>query len=283
MKHVYNNTQTDAYFSVQTIANLSKQADFTKPHQWFTMLITNSFKGELLIDDTKVQGSFPSVIFITPGQHFLISEYTGGEGYAISFNKEFYCIEYHDSEVSCNGLLFVNNFTIVQIKLDAQHQSVYNNTVKEIAGEFEQDESLLAEMLKNLLKNLLIRSNRLFRSQNSIDEVDNVNIDFARKFSEMVEKHFKEIKQVEAYAGMIGIAPASLTKKLQKYGIESPSRIIKNRVITEAKRLLMYTDKSVKEIAILIGYEDQHYFSRLFNKETGISPTDYKKQLLKLQ
>ncbi|NJK94096.1 MAG: AraC family transcriptional regulator [Bacteroidales bacterium] len=41
---------------------------------------------------------------------------------------------------------------------------------------------------------------------------------------------------------------------------------------------MMYTDKSVKEIAGLIGYDDQHYFSRLFNKEANISPSDYRKQ-----
>jgi AraC-like DNA-binding protein len=174
----------------------------------------------------------------------------------------------------------VNNFNLVQIQLDPQQQTIYNNTVTEMAGEFGNDDPLQSEMLKNLLKNLLIRSNRLFRTQHSAD-VDDANIDFARKFSGLVEKHFKEIKQVEDYAEMLGIAPASLTKKLQKFGVESPSRIIKNRIVTEAKRLLLYTDKSVKEIAFILGYEDQHYFSRLFTKEAGISPSDYKRNQFK--
>jgi AraC family transcriptional activator of pobA len=278
MKHIYKNRQTNAYFSVETLHNLAIEADFTKPHPWFTLLIVNSCQGDLVIDDTKVLCYSPTLIFLTPGQHFILSPEAGSNGFSISFNQEFYCIEFHDSEVSCNGLLFLNNFSVVQIPLDAQQQTIYNNTVKEIVSEFEQNDPLLSEMLKNLLKNLLIRSNRLFRTQNATGEPDNRNIDSARKFSELVEKHFREFKQVDAYADMMGMAPASLTKKLQKFGIESPSRIIKNRIITEAKRMLIYTDKSVKEISYFIGFEDQHYFSRLFSKETGISPTDYKKQ-----
>jgi len=223
----------------------------------------------------------PVAIFITPGQHLRIPDNSKTEGYAISFNQEFYCIEYHDSEVSCNGLLFVNNFTSVHFLLDEQQLSIYTNTSNEMIAELENQTSLQDEMLKNLLKNLLIRSNRLFRKQMSIGEIDDGNIDFARRFSDLVEKNFKKFKQVGNYAEMMDIAPASLTKKLQKYGIDSPSRIIKNRIITEAKRLLIYTDRSVKEIASIIGYDDPYYFSRLFTKETGISPGIYRKSLLK--
>lgn len=278
MNYIFKNDQTLAHFSILSLDNLRHLAPFEGPHPWFSILVIDTFSGGMTIDDNAVPDTFPSAVFITPGQHFQLTEVENCSGYAISFNKEFYCVEYHDSEVSCNGLLFVNNFRIVQILLDSQQLTVYHNTVKEMAGEFEQNDLLQNEMLKNLLKNLLIRSNRLFRTQNVLDEADNANIDFARKFSQLVEKNYKTHKQVEAYAEMMNIAPATLAKKLQKYGIESPSRIIRNRIITEAKRLLMYTDKSVKEIACIIGYDDPHYFSRLFNKEASIPPSDYRRQ-----
>jgi len=282
MKHEYLHTKTKAFFSVQSISEFWNIAISDSQNKWFTILICSNAKGELAIDNNMMALNNSQAIFITPGQHIHISDIHFLEGYAISFNKEFYCIEYHDKDVSCQGLLFVNNFTLVHFDLDEQQLIIYNNTAKEMIAEMETQASLQDEMLKNLLKNLLIRSNRLFRAQMSIGDVDDLNIDFVRKFSDLVEKHFKKTKQVEAYADMMSIASSSLTKKLQKYGIDSPSRIIKSRVIIEAKRLLMYSDKSVKEIASLLGYDDQFYFSRIFTKETGLSPSEYRKIRVKL-
>lgn len=277
MTHEYFHTTTKAYFSVQSISDYVKKPESAGLNKWFTILIVFDAEGDMSIDEHFLPISKPIAIFVTPGQHTDIPNDTEVEGYAISFNQEFYCIEYHDSEVSCQGLLFVNNLSSVHFLLDQHQLAIYSNTAKEMIAELDNMDSLQDEMLKNLLKNLLIRSNRLFRAQMSIDGAEDAIIDFARKFSDLVEKHFKEIKKVDSYAEMMGIAPASLTKKLQKLGIDSPSRIIKNRAVTEAKRLLIYTDKSVKEISAIIGYEDPFYFSRLFSKESGVSPSDYKK------
>lgn len=282
MKHEYLHPDTQAFFSVLSLEVFQKEIYNTPRHQWFTIIIYTGGAGVLAVDDSKLNFGGAKAIFITPGQHLQITTNSNLTGYAISFNKEFYCIEYHDSDISCQGLLFVNNFNLVNFKLDTQQHTVYTNTAKEMVSEMEGNASLQEEMLKNLLKNLLIRSNRLFREQMSDGDVNDSSIDFVRRFSDLVERNFREIKEVEAYAEMLRIASSSLTKKLKKYGIDSPSKIIKNRVVTEAKRLLIYTNKSIKEIAGFLGYDDQFYFSRFFTKEVGISPSEYKKSQIKL-
>ena len=62
------------------------------------------------------------------------------------------------------------------------------------------------------------------------------------------------------------------------YGRPSPLRIIHERVEAEAKRLLLYSSKSAKEIAEILGFEDISAFSRFFKNMTGESITDYKKR-----
>jgi AraC-like DNA-binding protein len=277
MNHIFHHQPTNAWFSITNPAALSTLADSPAPHKWYSIIIINQAGSNIIIDGEGIEFNRPQAVFITPGQYLMVPPDTSFDGYVVSFNAEFYCIELHDSEVACNGLLFRNNFNVVVIALDPQQQIVYNNTVVEMISEFNQDDLLKAEMLKNLLKNLLIRSNRLFRTQQAAGIEDESNIDFSRKFSDLVEKHYLKEKQVEFYAQKMGIAPATLTKKLQKFGSESPSRIIKNRILTQAKRHLIYSDKSVKEIAFLLGYDDPHYFSRLFFKETTTAPSDYRK------
>jgi AraC-like DNA-binding protein len=275
MKHIYFKKEINAYFSVQSLDIYQQHVGLTEMHKWFSVFIINELAGTIRIDNEDFSSDSPSVLFVTPGQIVSLAKVTDWNGFVVSFNSEFYCIEYHDSEISCKGLLFVNNFRIVSIQLNKQQSEIFNNTVLEIAREFETSEDLLDEMLKNLLKNLLIRSNRLFKQQCS-EESDDINFELIRKFSSLIETNFKTHKQVEYYAGLMGLSSSTLTKKLQKAGIDSPSIIIRERIITEAKRMLIYSDKSIKEIAAFLGYDDPYYFSRLFSNSTGNSPSKYR-------
>jgi len=276
MKENYVYDETDGFLTVQSINLLGEKSNAAGPHRFFTLLILYEAGVELMVDDIKIRNDCPSIIFITPGQHLYFSGAPQGENHAVSFNRDFYCIEIHDAEVSCNGLLFVNNYSIVQIKLDTLQQQLFSETIREMKTEFSNHDAFRGEMLKNLLKNLLIRSNRLFRKQLSKEESDHGNFEFARKFSQLVEKHFHETRNISDYADKMGIAADTLTKKLQKLGYEAPSFIIRQRIMTEAKRLLIYTGKSVKEIALETGFDDNHYFSRLFSKETGFTPVEFR-------
>ena len=69
----------------------------------------------------------------------------------------------------------------------------------------------------------------------------------------------------------------SLTKHFQKIGLQTPSDFIKNRIVLEAKRQLLYTNDSVKHIAYNLGFNDSAYFTRFFKKATLKSPLQFKK------
>ncbi len=94
----------------------------------------------------------------------------------------------------------------------------------------------------------------------------------------MVEQHYKTHHTVADYADMLSITPKNLSKKIGLLSKDTPNDIIKNRIILESKRLLAHTSLSVKEIAYSLNYEDDAYFVRFFTKNTGTSPTSFRKQ-----
>ena len=82
---------------------------------------------------------------------------------------------------------------------------------------------------------------------------------------------------VTDYANRLGVSPKSITKHFQKVGAQTPSDYIKNRIILEAKRQLIYSDHSVKQIAYDLGFNDSAYFTRFFTKAIEKSPLQFKK------
>lgn len=97
-----------------------------------------------------------------------------------------------------------------------------------------------------------------------------------RKFNLLVEANYRTAHSVSFYAQQLCKSPKTLSNLFAIYNHKSPSQVIQERIQIEAKRLLSYTDKSVKEIAYDLGFEDISYFSNFFKKHTGLSPVDFR-------
>ena len=97
----------------------------------------------------------------------------------------------------------------------------------------------------------------------------------------MVELNYRTHHDVQFYASALNKSPKTLANVFALYGKKTPLQIIQERIITESKRLMHYTDKSIKEIAAEIGFEDTSHFSRFFKKQTSATPTEFKNNLKK--
>ena len=89
--------------------------------------------------------------------------------------------------------------------------------------------------------------------------------------------HYKTKKMVKEYADLLNRSPKTLSNLFMQYGLPSPLRVIHERIEAEAKRLLLYSTRSAKEIADILGFEDLPTFSRFFKKMTGESISIYRK------
>src|SRR5690606_29164810 len=97
-----------------------------------------------------------------------------------------------------------------------------------------------------------------------------------KDFQNLVEQHFRIEKSPAFYAGLLNMSPNALSKKIKLQFNKTPSRIIQERVILEAKKLIHLTRKNMKEIAAELNFDDEFYFSKYFKKHTGVSPTKFR-------
>lgn len=196
---------------------------------------------------------------------------------AWQYNRNFYCIVDHDKEVSCVGFLFYGSSDTMFIKLDEQQQKKMNLLLQVFIEEFEDRDLIQRDMLQMILKRLIIIITRLAKKQYLTKQsLTDDKLDVLRKYNLMVENHYRKEHAVQFYADQLNKSPKTLANYFALYNHKSPLAVIQERIILEAKRLLMYTDKSAKEIAYDLGYDDAAYFSNFFKKQAGLSPTDFR-------
>jgi AraC-like DNA-binding protein len=100
--------------------------------------------------------------------------------------------------------------------------------------------------------------------------------ELTQKFRTLLQHHCKTIKRPAAYAAMLNVSPVYLNEVVNDTTGMSVSKCIHQEILLEAKRILFYTTNTVREISLELGYEDHTYFTRLFTKLEGVSPSKYR-------
>jgi YesN/AraC family two-component response regulator len=98
-----------------------------------------------------------------------------------------------------------------------------------------------------------------------------------QKFMVMLEREFRTMKSVNKYAGHLAVTPNHLNAIVKKHTRHSAGYHIRQRIVLEAKRLAIYSDVCMKEIANLLGFSDTAHFSKFFKKTTGINFSEFKR------
>ncbi|MBN9297388.1 MAG: AraC family transcriptional regulator [Filimonas sp.] len=98
-----------------------------------------------------------------------------------------------------------------------------------------------------------------------------------RQFRTLLRQHLITDKNPAEYATRLNLSLAYLTECVKETTGMPVSYWIQHELVLEAKRLLYYSDLTVKEVAFALGYDDHTYFSRLFSKVTGMSPGSFRK------
>ncbi len=245
--------------------------------KFYTFIRTKTISATVNIDSVPLTIEPHSILVLTDLQ--AIELVNGRDLIIYQFNQEFYCIKDHDKEVSCSGLLFFGNIHMPIIHLSKEQERKLDTLNEVFLDEFETKDNIQAEMLRMLLARFIIICTRLLKANEGfITTKKDSRVELLREFNMLVEAHFKTNHNVAFYADKLFKSPKTLSNTFAKLNT-SPLQIIHKRIVLEAKRLLTYSEKPAKEIAYDIGFTDASHLSRLFKKQTELTPSQFKKML----
>ena len=132
-------------------------------------------------------------------------------------------------------------------------------------------------MILHLLKALItiIETER----KNHIERTDanaNSKLVSFNNFLKILEDNYKRPEEVDFYAHKMNTSTRNLNLICKAVFGKSVSEIIETRKLIEAKQLLQNSEKTISEIGYELGYKEKAYFTRVFHKKTGFTPSDFR-------
>lgn len=254
-----------------------RDAELTRCPDLYKFLWVRQGALSLEVDHVPMRLEAGEIVSLTP-LHHVGSLRADGDCLSLLFDSNFYCIFGHDGEVSCSGLLFNGSSEVLRLELSEMRTAALQRVVDDLRAEYGVVDGLREEMLRMQLKRFIIICTRIAREHFSVGADREKLFDTVRRYYVLVDEHFRTKKRVQDYAGLLHRSPKTLANLFASCGQPSPLNIIHDRVNAEARRLLLYTPKSAKEIAYLLGYEDTAAFSRFFAKMNGESITGFRQR-----
>ncbi len=228
-------------------------------------------KGSVLIeiDFQKYKINAPAVVYMHPNQVHRILDFTNMTVCSLAIKNE---------NLNSDYLKFLEE--IAPAKPLALKKNVSTNIFETVSlclnFSKQNDNKLYHLLLKDSCNTLVALIISVFLSQEkSLNKLSRVEL-ITKSFQQLLEKNYCTIKRPAEYAKLLNISTHYLNESIKNTTGSSVSQHIQVRIILEAKRLLYHTDKSVKEIAFELGYDDYPYFSRLFTKTTGMSALTFR-------
>lgn len=249
-------------------------------HNFYHLVLFTEGGGSHAIDFQSFAVKPYQVYFMIPGQVHSWSFEGRVDGYVINFSVPFFHsfllkADYLEQFPFFNGVL---NDTVVDIPKAIRPK--IQHLFEQLIHESENNQRLGLDMVRALLLQVFIHIARLNTKTDAANGAS-YNHTLLKSFQSLVEKHYATLKLPKQYAEQLYITPNHLNALCNDVLGIPAGEVIRNRIALEAKRLLVNQTLNISEIADRLNFADNSYFARFFKKQTGLSPDEFRKQVLK--
>lgn len=263
-------------FRLEQFNNLN-QFDHLQRKNYYTIILLNGEAYNLTVDFSMYELQGNKIICLAPYQPYMINSKVNCSGYLLNFHPDFFCTYRHQNEIETEGILFHNFHRLPYFPI--AEETLFSNLLDQISREMKKDSIAQHEILVAFLKVFLIEAVRQKKQfdRKIIPQITDSKSEIVQNLVDAIEHNYKKLHTPQEYADVLCLSTKTLASISKKYLNQTPTTLISNRIIIAAKRELYLTSRSIKQVASLLGYEDEFYFSRFFKKKVGVSPDIYRK------
>jgi len=245
-------------------------------HSFFHLVFFTEGSGTQQIDFKEFAVKPGLIYFMIPGQVHSWNFETEPDGYIINFSADYLSSFLLKPD-------YLENFSFFNGQPDSQVielQTDVQDTIVSIFEDMLKEGSIEKTVNDDLVKTLLIR---LFievaRTDDALQKANHnsYNHTLLKNFRNLIEKNYAQLRLPKQYAALLYITPNHLNALCNDFLGIPAGALIRDRVILEAKRLLINLDLRVSEIADKLNFDDQSYFIKFFKKYEGITPEKFRK------
>lgn len=254
----------------------SKLPDYPFITDFYGILIVIKGEGSIFLDNTHIHLKKGTLLFLQPNhvrqwQHVSFDF----DAYFLVFENEFIETFFHDCFFIYRFQFFHNSTTSYTLACKKDFLISLVDSCKTINDELSNLQEDSHHFLRSILYNILIQINRKYIEQYGLS-VNLFQNNTGLQLKKLLEVNIKNYQKVEDYANFLKISRTHLNNISKKVFGLPVSAIIKERLLTEIKRELLFTNKSIKEICFEMNFSDVSNFVRFFKSNTGYNPGDYR-------
>jgi AraC family transcriptional activator of pobA len=229
-----------------------------------------------LVDFNPVKAGAGSLIFVGKGKVQLFDSSEQFDGKVILFTDRFFCKNQDDFDFLNGTILFNDLLETSSLKLEGS-KSLITRLAEVMQMELANPpHAAQRDILRNCLHSLLLLCDTEKRKQGFKEIPKGADRDYAVLFISLVHEHFSRVRSVTAFADMIHISEKRLNRATTRILGKSPKEIINDRVLLEIKRLLVHTNRSIKEIGFDLGFNEPTNFIKYFRQQSGKTPSEFR-------
>jgi len=248
---------------------ISAELDHAHRHDYHIFLQVQKGKVAMEVDFERYVINAPAILYIHPSQVHRMDYTEDADVYILGTLSENLRSEY--LKILDQGILPGQ-----LVQLSGELIGIFDQTISLCETIFRRkDDSLFQSLLKDYC-NAYIGLCTHYLKQNTGINTDSRFEAITRRFYLLLEQEYVSKKRPADYAQILNISTPYLTECVRNTTGYPVSYHIRQRLVLEAKRLLFHSDKSIKEIAHLLGFEDHAYFSRLFTGTTGMTASAFR-------